>query len=427
MELVHGCKPQLNPNPHSQTFLQRAHSLYHRAYPASVVDSTDNIRTTPRRASLPRLPQAEAQSAMAFADFLTHGSGVKRTSSTTSRRSVKVMKNLLPLKLGSPQPQDDRSATPPPIQRSSFCARPRKQSETPPPMPWSKPSSPQTIAEASATTTPVQISSFTPREQRSATAPSVQRSSFTQDERSATPPPIRWSRSFTPREDRSVSTFLPVSMSTFELPVSSDSNCPSIFQRRAKNSFGELTRSSIKIRPQTYRDTPYYHEVGSPKQPDHAYYSYKDLCLSCSPTGSSCDETCIIHEYESSKEEDSSSDEDSNNGDDWYNGLAMKLRDSIITTPEDARSQGATSSNLSFKCRGESITSIASEASSLPDEASWLNSASMTPADSTPITSPIKRSTLERDMEGWLSDSSSCCDESDDILVRATLELKSFY
>jgi hypothetical protein len=175
-------------------------------------------------------------------------------------------------------------------------------------------------------------------------------------------------------------------------------------QHGTQTKVSSTARLPIKIRPDKYRDTPFYTEVGSPV-PGRAYHFDDDVCLSCSPTGSSCDESCIFQDYASSSDSDYESDEDTS-----YHGLGFDFG-----AVEPQKCPRPKSSDLSFKCRG-----VASSCSTsmFPDEAAWLSSSiprtNITATESL-LHLPLKHNSIDRDAEGWLSEASSC--EDDDELV----------
>lgn len=346
MEILHVCKAN-QADSYANSFLQRAHSLYHRACPSYFsyehsCASSRSVSTMPSCSSSSSSSDYQVKRTPSITSIAS--SQGSSQSSQSSRRSVKVMKTLLPLKLTSPSLQEDRSSTPPPVQRPAF-----------------------------------------------------------------------------------------------RFSVSPPDTLTSILQRRAAKCPQSFASTSAKISPAKakYRDTPVYTEVGSP-QPDQAYFTKQDVCSSCSPTGSSCDESCIIHEYES----DISTDEESSNGetaeDEWANGLAVTFDKDLPAVSNDDKELRTRISDLSFKCRGETN---AFGTNTFPDEASWLsgtapsflctiprrNSARLVAKRKSTCSVYFRQSNhspnvaiSDHDAEGWLSDSSSCDDE-DNIFVSPCL------
>lgn len=238
---------------------------------------------------------------------------IYRTTSTASRRSVKVMKSLLPLKLSSPRLQSPRSPSPVPSLRSDF--------ETP-----------------------------------------------------LTPPTLR----------------------PIPLPI---------LQRRPDHNSKPATRLPMKLRSDKYRDTPYF----TPKL-DLIYLARDEICLSCSPTGSSCDESCIFQDYASLDNSDSSLESDFED-DECRRGLGFEFWQA--NPHHDARKRPRNkSSDLSIKCRGEFSSS---EKPMFADEAAWLSSSPLTkPRTSKRLPRlPPKHRSVEHELDGWLSDSSSQDDEDE--------------
>jgi len=137
----------------------------------------------------------------------------------------------------------------------------------------------------------------------------------------------------------------------------------------------------MTIRPNLYRDTPIYTEPGSPLL-GRAYYTDEDVCFNCSPPGSSCDESCIFHDYESSSEaitKDEVWGRQSEGG-----SAAPKMKDVIR------------SSELSFKCLGESP----SYSNSLfRNEGAWLSSSRKGSKSEPPLSAMVEN------RESWLNDS----------------------
>jgi hypothetical protein len=159
----------------------------------------------------------------------------------------------------------------------------------------------------------------------------------------------------------------------------------------------------MTIRPERYRDAPICSDPGSPL-PGDAYYNDEDVCFDCSPPDSSCDESCIFNDYETSSDEGSDVD--------------LILLGSVPDTPGNGDSGVSTvseerSSDLSFKCRGE-CDPFGTQL--YRDEAAWLSSSS-TRSNITPQNNELAIMTPERDAEAWLDDTSSYDGDNGDVLV----------
>jgi len=239
-----------------------------------------------------------------------------KTTHLASRRSVKVMKSLLPLRLSSPKPPNTRSPSPVPSQGSSY--RPQYSPPTLCPIP------------------------------------------------------------------------LPI------LPTGADSHRH------------HVSRPSMKLRSGKYRDTPYF----TPR-PDIACFNDDEVCLSCPPKGSPCNESCIFQDYTNIHNSVSSSGYSTDN-EDCQRGLGFQFWES--DPYHDTRKWPRVgSSDLSIKCRGESF-----ETSMFSDEAAYLSNssprASIRKPESFPRV-PWRHSSTEYDSEEWMSDSSSDSNEDVDELV----------
>ncbi|KAG9240735.1 hypothetical protein BJ878DRAFT_545941 [Calycina marina] len=176
-----------------------------------------------------------------------------------------------------------------------------------------------------------------------------------------------------------------------------------ILQRRAETDAATSIRSPLKLRPEKYRNARYF--------PSSPPFPAEEFCLRCSPTGLSCDESCIFEDYASLDDEDFDSSSDSEN-DDYSCGLGLHLR-------ESARARHNTySSDLSIKCRGDRGST---RKPLFVNEGAWLSSSSPT----SPWTSkrlpplPLKHTSVDVDREGWLGDTSSE-EEGDELVSLAT-------
>jgi len=168
-------------------------------------------------------------------------------------------------------------------------------------------------------------------------------------------------------------------------------------------------RLQMTIRPQKYRDTPIYTEPGSPV-PGRAYYTDEEKCFTCTSPGSSCDEACIIREYESFDEtsSDQGSDDDIDDLRDTVRASALKMK---------ARSRD---SDLSFKCLGQP-----NHMDSLYNDTQWLRSPlnrwNHPASDSLPhlLADDLNRRSSAFDPEEWISDSTrnSYYESGDDFFV----------
>lgn len=97
----------------------------------------------------------------------------------------------------------------------------------------------------------------------------------------------------------------------------------------------------MTIRPKKYRDTPIYNEPGSPAL-GRAYYAEEvQRCSTCSAPASSCDESCIIRQYERADDVASVRSED-DSLDELRNTIRQPLK-----LQDYSRNSG-----LSFQCSG---------------------------------------------------------------------------
>lgn len=71
-------------------------------------------------------------------------------------------------------------------------------------------------------------------------------------------------------------------------------------RRSSMNEHTDSQRARPAQRPRRYRDTPIFAEPGTPL-PSPAYFTNDNVCLRCPPSGSICDETCIINDYDKEK------------------------------------------------------------------------------------------------------------------------------
>lgn len=192
---------------------------------------------------------------------------------------------------------------------------------------------------------------------------------------------------------------------TFGLPVL-PADGQTILERRGRHAF---IPPPMTMRPEKYRDTPIYTEPGSPLL-GRAYYTDDDACFACSP-GSSCDENCIFHEYESSSDEASE-------GGDWFASLPEHFGEG--SSGATSQRKQSTTSDMSFQCRGEPhhyATPL------FRNEAAWLSSSSPPrpkgqPSDKHPVLSSPERNST------WLDDTSSC-DGDDEVVVSCSLVILS--
>lgn len=175
---------------------------------------------------------------------------------------------------------------------------------------------------------------------------------------------------------------------------------------------GESEQHPI-IRPGQYRDTPVYTEPGSPLF-GRAYYTDQDVCFSCSPPGSSCNEACIIHEYESLNEE---SDSD---GEAWFTD-GFDEEPSVVTPKQTKSQDDSRRSDLSFQCMGEDRPF---RNCLFPDEAAWLSSSRENSPRSKSLPQIPADMPVDYEADGWLSDSSSCCEDESDVFVSVILMLQ---
>lgn len=191
-----------------------------------------------------------------------------------------------------------------------------------------------------------------------------------------------------------------IQRSTFSNPVYAPSGSPSLRERRTKCRHSP---TPMPIPPERYRDTPIYSDLGSPLL-GRAHYSHEHVCFNCSPPGSSCNESCIFNGYETSSDEGSDVDLI------WLNSVPDNAGtgDSSVSTVSEERS-----SDLSFKCRGESDP-LGTQL--YRDEAAWLSSSS--PRSNTALQNGgLAVMTPEHDVESWLIDTSSYDGDNDDVLV----------
>ena len=314
--------PMYNCNTRQDTtqevsILQEAHKLYQgRRVPSILNRDVYGIKSP--QTKQPDETQEQLRMRSWGNPVLNMETSRHRTTPTGTRRSVKAMKNLLPLKLSSPILQHARSPSPVPSRNSN--------SGTP----------------------------FTP--------PTLCR----------VPLPI--------------------------LPQGADGNDRSLIQ------------TPTKLRSHQHRDTPYF----TPR-PNVACFIDNVPCLSCPPTGSPCDESCIFQDYANLDSSVSNSDSDFKNTG-CHQGLGFEFweRDPYPVSQERLQTHG---SELSLDRQGNSNTY---ETSMFSNELAWLNSSSplMNTWKSKKLPQlPPKRASIDPDPEGWLSDSSNDNDEDKNELV----------
>lgn len=172
-----------------------------------------------------------------------------------------------------------------------------------------------------------------------------------------------------------------------------------ISHRASKNPRFHVPRP-IVIRREQYRDTPIYTEPGSPLL-NLAYYADDQACVESS--AESCDETSIIHEYASSSCESDDLEE-----------LDEKTPLPGESSPTRMNRQRSRSSELSFKCLGESAWPL------FPDEGAWLSSPlnrrHMSKTDPFPHLL-AENMPVENDLEKSLSPSNTSSICADDLYV----------
>ena len=150
----------------------------------------------------------------------------------------------------------------------------------------------------------------------------------------------------------------------------------------------------ITIRREKYRETPVYTELGSPFL-NLAYFTEEEKRFSHSPVDC-CDAIPIINGYASS----SSGSQDSEELDE-ETPLPQE-------SPLSKRKRHSRSSDLSFKCLGESGTSCKML---FPDEGAWLSSP-LNHWDHPSLPQLLAENMpVESDVETWLSDTSSDFDD----------------
>ncbi|PMD32364.1 hypothetical protein L207DRAFT_640162 [Hyaloscypha variabilis F] len=171
-----------------------------------------------------------------------------------------------------------------------------------------------------------------------------------------------------------------------------------------------LRAGSQRLKP--HRDVPIYSEPGSPLL-NRAYLTDEEVRSSCSTSES--EEwfevyDCLNMEHESSILGDESSTikgpiEDEVEPDVKNVTNATKCHPSPIDR----------SSVMSFQCSGEAYELFS-------NEAAWLRSSLEYQCLGRPSKQPLRKSSMayEQNVESWLSDTSSCGDDSEDLLSRAT-------
>lgn len=171
------------------------------------------------------------------------------------------------------------------------------------------------------------------------------------------------------------------------------------------------------IRREWYRDTPVYTEAGC-RSPYLAYYADEELYINSSPAESLTDEFSVIHEYASSCDAKCQGERLL---EDFEKELPLPGGASSTTTKGNSRD-----SDLSFKCLGEKSRTSGLGMSLFRDEAAWLRSPLNRwngPKEESLPQLLADNMPVERDIEGWLSDTSSDCESLDDLYVRIEIPM----
>lgn len=145
-----------------------------------------------------------------------------------------------------------------------------------------------------------------------------------------------------------------------------------------------------------------------------AYYTDEELGSSSCSVRSSGDESSIIRAYESSI------DDGTEENDEFVEALEDKpfpggtVRSNFRTSSAE--------SDFSFKCLGESK---GFGGSLFRSESEWLRAPSRTDITKSKSSSGLIGTTtpVEHDIEGWLSDTSSVCEDSHDVYVRVKIHV----
>ncbi len=173
-------------------------------------------------------------------------------------------------------------------------------------------------------------------------------------------------------------------------------------------SSSQDARLSRVLPPDQYRETPIYSGRESPVLA-RACFGDEDLCFHCLPTGSICDELCIVSEYEDAE------------------ALGPLDQDSVVDYADtfDADKIGSvqTSTTSFASCRISNQSNVCNEHVT-PDEATWMKSSSRSEVEggSQEAASSAEINELEEgqnSVEGWFdneSNRSSSSFSSDEVL-----------
>lgn len=173
-------------------------------------------------------------------------------------------------------------------------------------------------------------------------------------------------------------------------------------------------RISCDLPPNRYRETPIYTGSGSPML-SQAYFSDEELCYSCSPRGSVCDELCIVTDYEDAEVSLPYSHE-----------CPVDRADTI----EDGRNGSIETSTTSFaSTRFSTLSAGCHEEYFTPGEATWMKSGlrSWTSGQTEEVPYGDGNLVVREDQssfEGWLnseSSRSSSSFSSDEVLDVCTI------
>ncbi|KAE9372808.1 hypothetical protein N431DRAFT_467043 [Stipitochalara longipes BDJ] len=203
----------------------------------------------------------------------------------------------------------------------------------------------------------------------------------------------------------------PNNRSTFGMDITSNGDQGGISRDRLEDEQDvELKVGSQKLK--AYRDVPIYSEPGSPLL-NRAYLTDEEVRSSYSPSES--EEwfevyDCLGMEHEPSTFGDESSTIKGPIEEEFEHGV-----EDVADVSKHHISQADRNSGMSFQCSGEAYELFS-------NEAAWLRSPLEYQGLGRASKQPLRNSSLpcEQTVESWLSDTSSCGDDSEDLLSRAT-------